>query len=127
VLVLVRVFVAYMLVDGVFAIVAAVRAAREHARWGLLAVEGVADIVAGGIAVVWPGITVLAFVLLVAAWAIVSGGLVLVAAFRLNIEHGRWWLVLAGAVSVAYGVPLVVAPRIGWVGRTWWFVADGPE
>jgi uncharacterized membrane protein HdeD (DUF308 family) len=122
-LALVLVFAAYMLVDGVFAIMAAVRAAREHERWGLLVLEGVADIVAGVIAVVWPGITVLAFVLLVAAWAIVSGGLMLVAGYRLNIEHGRWWLLLAGALSVAYGVLLVVAPMIGALVLTWWFGA----
>src|ERR1700692_1856355 len=96
-------FAAYMLIDGVFAVVAAVRAARGHDRWGLLALEGVAGIIAGVIAVVWPAITVLAFVLIVAAWAIVSGILVLMAAFRLNLEHGRWWLVLAGATSVVYG------------------------
>ncbi len=61
--------------------------------------------------------------LLVAAWAIVSGGLVLAAAFRLNIEHGRWWLVLGGAVSVAYGVLLIMAPLIGALVLTWWFGA----
>jgi uncharacterized membrane protein HdeD (DUF308 family) len=109
-LALVLLFAAYMLIDGVFAVVAAVRAARGRDRWGLLALEGVADIVAGVIAVVWPAITVLAFVLLVAAWAIVSGILVLMAAFRLNLEHGRWWLALAGAASVIYGV-LLVSPR----------------
>jgi uncharacterized membrane protein HdeD (DUF308 family) len=109
-LALVLLFAAYMLIDGVFAVVAAVRAARGRDRWGLLALEGVADIVAGVIAVVWPAITVLAFVLLVAAWAIVSGILVLMAAFRLNLEHGRWWLALAGAASVVYGV-LLVSPR----------------
>jgi uncharacterized membrane protein HdeD (DUF308 family) len=122
-LALVLLFAAYMFVDGVFAIVAAVRAARAHERWGLLALEGVADMVAGVIAVVWPGITVLAFVLLVAAWAIVSGSLVLIAAFRLNLEHGRWWLLLAGAASVVYGVLLVVAPMIGALVLTWWFGA----
>jgi uncharacterized membrane protein HdeD (DUF308 family) len=122
-LALVLVFAAYMLVDGVFAIMAAVRAAREHERWGLLVLEGVAGIVAGVIAVLWPGITVLAFVLLVAAWAIVSGGLMLVAGYRLNIEHGRWWLVLAGALSVAYGALLAVAPMIGALVLTWWFGA----
>ena len=122
-LALVLVFAAYMLVDGVFAIVAAVRAARERERWGLLVLEGVADIVAGIIAVVWPGITVLAFVLLVAAWAIVSGSFMLVVGYRLNIDHGRWWLVLAGALSVAYGVLLVVAPMIGALVLTWWFGA----
>jgi uncharacterized membrane protein HdeD (DUF308 family) len=119
----VLVFAAYMFVDGAFAVVAAVRAARERERWGLLALEGVADIGAGVIALLWPGITVVAFVLLVAAWAIVSGGLMLVAAFKLNIDHGRWWLVLGGAVSVAYGVLLVVTPLIGALVLTWWFGA----
>ena len=122
-LALILLFAVYMLVDGVFAIVAAVRAARQHDRWGLLALEGVADLVAGVIAVLWPGITVVAFVLLVAAWAIVSGGLVLATAFRLNIEHGRWWLVLGGAVSVIYGALLIVAPLIGALVLTWWFAA----
>jgi uncharacterized membrane protein HdeD (DUF308 family) len=122
-LALVLLFAAYMLVDGVFAIIAAVRAARQHERWGLFVLAGVADIIAGVIAVLWPGITVVAFMLLVAAWAIVSGSLALIAGFRLNIDHGRWWLVLAGAASILYGVLLVVAPMIGALVLTWWFGA----
>ena len=122
-LALILLFAAYMLVDGVFAIVAAVRAARQRDRWGLFVLEGVADIAAGVIAVLWPGITLVAFVFLVAAWAIVSGRLALMAAFRLNIEHGRWWLVLGGAASVVYGILLIVAPLIGALVLTWWFGA----
>jgi uncharacterized membrane protein HdeD (DUF308 family) len=122
-LALVLVFAAYMLVDGVFAIIAAFRSARQHDRWGLLVLEGLADIAAGAIALLWPGITVLAFVLLVAAWAIVSGGLMLAGAFRLRIDHGRWWLVLGGIASLIYGVLLIVAPLIGALVLTWWFGA----
>jgi uncharacterized membrane protein HdeD (DUF308 family) len=122
-LALVLVFAAYMLADGVFAIVSAVRAARRHDRWGLLVLEGLADLAAGAIAVLWPGITVLAFVLLVAAWALVSGALMLAAAFRLNIDHGRWWLVLGGLASIVYGVLLLIAPLIGALVLTWWFGA----
>jgi uncharacterized membrane protein HdeD (DUF308 family) len=122
-LALVLLFAAYMLVDGIFAIIAAIRAGRQHERWGLLVLEGVADIVAGAVAVLWPGITVLAFVLLLAAWAIVSGGLVLAATFRLDIDHGRWWLVLGGVASIVYGVLLIVAPLIGALVLTWWFGA----
>jgi uncharacterized membrane protein HdeD (DUF308 family) len=122
-LALVLLFAAYMLVDGIFAIIAAIRAGRQHERWGLLVLEGLADIVAGAIAVLWPGITVLAFVLLVAAWAIVSGGLLLAATFRLDIDHGRWWLVLGGVASIVYGVLLIVAPLIGALVLTWWFGA----
>lgn len=122
-LALVLLFAAYMFVDGVFAIVAAVRAARQRDRWGLLVLEGLADIVAGAIALLWPGITVLAFVLLVAAWALVSGILMLAAAFHLNLDHGRWWLVLGGVASIVYGVLLLVAPLIGALVLTWWFGA----
>ena len=53
-LALVLLFAAYMLVDGVLAIVAGVRAARRHDRWGWLILEGAIDLIAGGIAVVWP-------------------------------------------------------------------------
>ena len=92
---LVLLFSAYMLVDGIFAIVAAFRSARLQERWWLLAIEGIVDIAAGILAFLWPDLTVLAFVLLIAAWAVVSGSLMLAAAFRLKIDHGRWWLVSA--------------------------------
>jgi uncharacterized membrane protein HdeD (DUF308 family) len=120
-LALVLIFAAYMLVDGVFAIIVAVRSARRHDRWGLLVLEAVAGFVAAAIAVLWPGITVLAFVLLVAAWALVSGTLMLMAALHLNIDHGHWWLVLGGAASIVYGVLLLIAPAIGALVLAWWF------
>jgi uncharacterized membrane protein HdeD (DUF308 family) len=113
-------FAVYLLVDGVLAIIAAVRAAESHDRWGLLLAEGVLDIVMGVIAVVMPAAAVLAFVLLTAAWALLSGALMLVAAFRLHASHGRWWLALGGIVSLVWGVLLVIAPMIGAVVLTWW-------
>jgi uncharacterized membrane protein HdeD (DUF308 family) len=120
---LVLVFAAYLLVDGALAIVAAVRAARQHERWGMLTFEGIVNILTAVVAVLWPGLTVIAFVLLVAAWAIVTGVLMLGAAFRLNIDHGRWWLVLGGTASLAYGVLLIIAPLIGALVLTWWIGA----
>ena len=120
---LVLVFSAYALADGVFAIIAAARAARQHDRWGLLVLEGVVNIITAALAFLWPAITVVAFVLLVAAWAILTGGLMLGAAFRLDIDHGRWWLALGGLASILYGVVLVVAPLIGALVLTWWLGA----
>jgi uncharacterized membrane protein HdeD (DUF308 family) len=120
---LVLLFSAYMLVDGVLAIVAAVRAARQHERWALLVLEGIISIAVAAIAVLWPGITIVAYVLLVAAWAIVTGALMLGAAFRLNLDHGRWWLVLGGIASLIYGALLIIAPLIGALVLTWWFGA----
>jgi uncharacterized membrane protein HdeD (DUF308 family) len=121
---LVLLFSAYMLVDGIFAIVSAVRAIRRREdRWGLLIFEGLLNIAVGILAFLWPGITVIAFVILVAAWAIVSGGLMTAAGFRLNVDHGRWWLILGGLLSIAFGVLLIIAPLIGAVVLTWWIGA----
>jgi uncharacterized membrane protein HdeD (DUF308 family) len=121
---LVLLFSAYMLVDGVAGIISAVRAIRrKEDRWGLLIFEGLLDIAVGIAAFLWPGLTVIAFVWLVAAWAIVTGGLMTVAGFRLNIDYGRWWMVLGGLLSLAYGVLLIIAPLIGAVVLTWWIGA----
>ncbi len=121
---LVLLFSAYMLVDGIFAIVSAVRAIRhKEDRGGLLVFEGLLNIAVGIAAFLWPGLTVIAFVWLIAAWAIVTGGLLTAVGFRLNIDHGRWWMVLGGLLSLAYGVLLIIAPLIGAIVLTWWIAA----
>jgi uncharacterized membrane protein HdeD (DUF308 family) len=120
---LVLVFAAYAFLDGVLGIVSAVRAARENERWGYLVLEGLVDIAAAAVAVLWPGITVVAFVFVIAFWAIVTGVLELMAAFRLDFIDGRGWLVFGGIVSILYGALLIAAPMIGAVVLTWWLGA----
>jgi uncharacterized membrane protein HdeD (DUF308 family) len=116
-------FAAYMLVDGVFSIFSGIKAASNGERWGLLILEGVVDLAAGAVAVLWPAITLVALVWVIAIWAIVSGGLMLAAAFGLNLSHGRWWLALAGIASVIFGILLVIEPLIGAVVLTMWIGA----
>jgi uncharacterized membrane protein HdeD (DUF308 family) len=109
--VLVLFFGAYMLVDGIFAIVAAVRAAGEEDRWWLLLIEGILGVLAGLVAFFWPGLTALALLYFIAAWAIVTGIMEIVAAVRLRQEiDGEWALGLSGLLSVIFGVLLVVLP-----------------
>src|ERR1700722_19583706 len=120
---LVVVFGAYSLVDVIFAIVAATRAAGHHERWGFLLLEGIVGIAAAAAAFFWPGLTVVVFVTLVAVWALFTGGFMLAAAFRLHADHGRWWLALGGVVSLLYGGLLIVAPLIGALVLTWWLGA----
>ena len=116
-------FAAYMLVDGVFAIVAGIKAARNGERWGLLILEGIVDLAAGLVAVLWPAITLVALIWLIAIWAVVTGALMLAAAFTLNLDHGRWWLALGGIASVIFGILLVIEPLIGAVVLTLWIGA----
>ena len=117
---LVLLFAAYMLVDGVAGVVSAVSAMRRRGQWGFLMFEGLVSIAVAIGALLWPGLTVLALVLLVASWAIITGGLMTAAGFRLNLEHGRWWLVLSGILSLAYGALLFFTPLIGALVLTWW-------
>jgi len=117
---LVLLFGAYMLVDGIFAIVAAVRAAGREARWWLLLVEGVLGVLAGFVAFLLPGITALALLYLVAAWAIFTGILQIVGAVRLRREiEGEWALILGGVLSVIFGVLLAVLPGPGILALVW--------
>lgn len=116
-------FSAYMLVDGVFAIVAAVRAMTRHERWGLLIVEGVASLIVGAAAFAWPGLTLAALVYLVAFWALVTGVLELFAAPRLARGHGQVWMVIGGLASLVFGVLLLIAPLVGAIVLTWWIGA----
>ncbi|MBQ0824062.1 HdeD family acid-resistance protein [Microvirga terrae] len=120
---LVWVFAAYMLVDGVFGIVAAVRAASNNQRWGLLILEGILNILVGVVAFIMPGLTVLFFVTLMAVWSLITGVLMIVAAFKLNPTYGRGWLIFSGIVSVLFGVALLLAPLVGAVVLTWWLGA----
>lgn len=124
---LVLLFSAYMLVDGIAGIISAVRAMRRKDQWGLLILEGLLNIALGVAAFIWPGLTVFAFVFMVAAWAIVSGALMMSAGFRLKLDHGRWWMVFGGLLSVVYGALLVAMPLIGlWCLRGGWELTRWP-
>ncbi len=118
--VLALLFGAYMVVDGVFTLAAALGAARHHERWGLLTLEGVVDLIAGAIALIWPIVTIIAFIYLMGVWAIVTGGLLTAAAFRLHAPHGRIWMLLGGIVSMVWGILLFVFPLTGALVLTWW-------
>ena len=119
---LVLLFGAYAFADGVLSIVAAVRR-RGETRWGMLLLEGVAGIAVGVLTLLLPGITALTLLYLIAAWAIVTGVLELVAAVRLRKEiKGEWLLALGGIASIAFGVLVALLPGAGalaiviWIG-----------
>jgi uncharacterized membrane protein HdeD (DUF308 family) len=117
---LVTLFALYLIIDGIFEIISAVRAARHKQYWGYLTFEGIVGILAGIIALALPGLTVLVFVGLLAAWAFITGTLELRAAYNLEKDHGRWWMALGGILSIIFGIVLIAAPRFGAVVVSWW-------
>jgi uncharacterized membrane protein HdeD (DUF308 family) len=113
-------FGAYLLVDGIIGLVVTWRASKAGVRWGPLLWEAVLNIIMGLIALVMPAAAVFAFVILLAVWALITGGLMIMAAFQLHASHGRWWLAFGGIVSVIWGLMLLAAPMIGAVVVAWW-------
>jgi uncharacterized membrane protein HdeD (DUF308 family) len=118
--VLVFLFGAYALVDGVFAIAAGVKSHAENKRWWVLLVEGVLSIIAGVMAFVIPGITALVLLMLIAAWAMVTGVFEVVAAIQLRkYIVGEWLLALAGVASILFGIALLWNPNAGALAVVW--------
>jgi len=120
---LVLLFAFYMLVDGLFAIAAGIRNARNGERWGLLLLEGFVDIAAAAVAFLWPALTLVVLIWIIAIWAIITGALMLASAFTLKKDHGRWWLALGGIASLIFGVLLVIEPLVGVVVLVMWLGA----
>jgi uncharacterized membrane protein HdeD (DUF308 family) len=118
--VLVWLFGAYALVDGVFAVGAAVRARGEQPHWWGLLLEGVAGIAAGVVTLLWPGLTAIVLLYLIAAWAIVTGILEIVAAVQLRREiANEVWLALSGLLSVLFGLAVAIWPGAGALALIW--------
>jgi uncharacterized membrane protein HdeD (DUF308 family) len=120
-LALVLVFGAYVFVDGVFALIAAVRG-RELAGGsrGWLVLEGLLGVGAGIVAVLWPDITALALLWVIAFWAVLTGVLEIFAAVRLRrVLNNEWMLVVAGALSIVFGLILIIWPGSGAIGLVW--------
>ena len=113
------IFAVYCLVDGFSALVLAIRGARKHERWGWLAFGGLVSLAAAGVALLYPFLTVLALVILFAAWALVSGATSIAAGARLSQSHDRWWLIAAGAIAVVAGLVMIFLPTLGMLTLTY--------
>src|ERR1700728_3409648 len=96
-------FGAYALVDGIFAILATIRAAETHQRWWPLMVEGLVGLLIAAITFYDVGITLLALYFTIAAWAFVTGVLEIVAAIQLRPHvTNEFWLLVGGIASLLF-------------------------
>ncbi|MGB8706861.1 MAG: HdeD family acid-resistance protein [Dehalococcoidia bacterium] len=114
------IFGAYVFVDGIFTLVAAVNYKAGAGRRTWLFIRGIAGIIVGLITFFWPPITEIALVLLIAAWALVTGVMELVFAFRANQNTAiRWMFAISGILSLILGFLLLARPIIGALVIIW--------
>lgn len=117
---LVLVFGIYVLADGVLGVWSAIAKRRDNRHWWLLLLWGLVGIVVGVMTFIMPGITGLVLLMYIAAWAVITGVLQIVAAIRLRKEiKGEWLMILSGLVSVAFGVLLFLQPGAGALAVAW--------
>lgn len=118
--VLVGLFAAWALIDGVTSLVTGIGGRNRDKSWWLEILEGVVNIIAGIIALVFPVLAADVLVIIIAAWAIVTGIFEIIAAIRLREQiRGEFWLGLAGLASILFGVILLVFPGVGALSLVW--------
>ena len=117
---LVLVFGAFALVDGIFAIISAFTSNAKSENWWWLILEGVVGILIGVLTVIQPAAMGAAWVYLIAAWAIVSGSIELMAAYQFrDVIRREWLLALDGAIAILFGLVLIVFPSAGALAVVW--------
>lgn len=118
--VLITMFGIYALVDGLVAVGTGLSRAKDSPRWWAFLVEGLVSIAAAVVALIWPQLTGLILVLVIAGWAVLTGILEIIAAIRLRHEiSNEWLLALGGIVSIALGVILFSRPVAGGIAIIW--------
>ncbi|MEA2705064.1 MAG: hypothetical protein QOD63_3009 [Actinomycetota bacterium] len=123
---LVLLFGAWAFVDGVFRLVAlatGVPGARAH-RTALI-IQGILGVGIGIVTFIWPDMTALALLFVIAAWAFVIGVVEVAAAVQLRkVIENEWLLGLKGALAIIFAIVLVITPGAGALVITWligWF------
>jgi len=118
--VLVIVWGAYALADGILSLIAAYRIRDQGKPFWALVIVGLLGIAAGIVTFIWPGMTALLLLMFIAAWAIVMGIFQIVAAIRLRKEiQNEWLLGLSGVLSVLFGIIMFVQPGAGALAVIW--------
>jgi uncharacterized membrane protein HdeD (DUF308 family) len=119
-LVLVAFFAVYAFITAGASIYAGIRNRKTDKGWWLLLLLGLVAFASGVLSLIFPAITALVLVLLMGANALVTGILDIAIALRLRKAlRGEWLLVLAGIVSVAFGLLVMAFPGAGALALVW--------
>src|SRR2546430_5831511 len=117
---LVLFFGAWALVDGVFRVAGAIGHRGSDPDWGFNLIIGILGIIIGFLTFHAPGITALALVIYIAAWALMIGATEIAVAIKLRREiKGEWFLILMGLASIVFAILLLWNPIAGAAAVIW--------
>ena len=120
----------FAIVAGLFDIIEAIRH-RGSSSMVLRIVLGAVSILFGILVLVWPGISLAILVITVGVWAIITGILQIMSSIRHRAvpDSGWVWGLIGGAVTILFGVLVLIWPATGMVTIIWitgiWAVALG--
>jgi len=118
--VLVLLFGAWVLVDGIFRVVGAYAQRGSDKEWGFDLVIGIMGIIIGFLTFHAPRITALALIIYIAAWALMIGATEIALAIKLRREiKGEWFLILMGLLSIVFAIMLLWNPLPGALALVW--------
>lgn len=111
---------AFVLVQGVVSLTVGWRVHKSGMRWWPYLIFGLLGIVAAIAVLLWPQISMVVLVYVIAFWAVLGGVSEVVAAIRLRkVIDREWALVISGLVSVVFGILLLIQPFEGIVALVW--------
>src|SRR5213595_235248 len=118
--VLVLLFGAWVLVDGIFRVIGAIAGRASDSEWGFNLIIGIIGIIIGLLTFHAPSITALALVIYIAAWALMIGATEIALAIKLRREiKGEWFLILMGLASIVFAALLLWNPLAGAAALIW--------
>src|SRR5881397_498372 len=118
--VLVLLFGAGVLVDGIFRVIGAIGHRGSDKEWGFGLVIGIMGIIIGFLTFHAPRITALALIIYIAAWALMVGATEIALAIKLRREiKGEWFLILMGLLSIVFAIMLLWNPLPGALALVW--------
>ena len=118
--ILVALFAVWAIVDGVSSLLTGWRTRGQDRSWWLEVLEGLVGVIAGVIAIALPELAAEALVLIIGAWAVLTGAIEIVLAVRLRrVIRGEIWMALAGVASILFGALVFLFPAAGALSLVW--------
>jgi uncharacterized membrane protein HdeD (DUF308 family) len=120
-LMLIFLFGAFALVNGVLGIVMAIQERHELPSWWVALVAGIISLIIGIAVMFWPHATAIVILYFIASWAIITGVFQLAEAISGMSRLSPWILAITGIASLLLGIilfassPLVALLTLVWL------------